>query len=369
MVKSRDTEVAIVAAPLVVLVAVVIGIWVSGTGCGSSSGRHFGSSDATLSTGSGGAHTPADTGGAPGTGGAVGPGEGGTSASAGSGGAAMAGSGGAGTGGAPGTGGAVGPDAGVDVSVDGPATTMDVHASGGAPGTGGGAGGRATGGSGSGGAASGGAGTGGAATGGAATGGAATGGAATGGAATGGAATGGAGTGGAATGGATAKCHVVINEVQTGTALGATDEFVELYNTCSLPVDLAGYSLNYRSAANNSGGADIALFVFTNDAQIPGNGFVVIAGNGFPGAAGGRFATGGLAANGGAVGVRNAAGAVIDSVSYDALTTTNIFTESFPAPNPPPTSSIVRAPDGTDTDNNSRDLTTSLLASPGASNR
>jgi hypothetical protein len=383
MVKPREPDVAIVAAPLVavfvVFVVACVGITVSLSGCGVSSGRHFGSIDGDVSTGHGGSSS-GDAGGFIGfrgmaaSGGSEQPGDadGGTTATGGSGGAA---SGGATSGGVSGGGGRVG--------------SGGMSASGGAPGTGGGSGGAATGGkgtggTGTGGGATGGAATGGAATGGAATGGAATGGAATGGAGTGGAATGGAGTGGAATGGAgtggaatggagtggaVATCRVTVNEIQTGTVGAASDEFVELYNTCSVPLNLSGYSLNYRSAANNSGGADIALFIFPTGSEVPGHGFVVLAGTGFGGPVGGRFQTGGLAAVGGAVAVRNASGAIVDAVAYEVLTTANFFTEALPAVTPPATSSIVRIPDGADTDNNAHDFRISLVATPSAINQ
>jgi hypothetical protein len=127
--------------------------------------------------------------------------------------------------------------------------------------------------------------------------------------------------------------------------------------------------LSYRSAGNNTGGADIALYVFPGDSRVGGGGYVVVAGAQFPGGAGARFKSGsGLAATGGAVAVRNASGAIVDSVAYDALTTANNFTEGFPAPNPPMTSSIIRSPNGTDTDNNSRDFQISLVSTPGAAN-
>src|ERR1700760_1630060 len=56
--------------------------------------------------------------------------------------------------------------------------------------------------------------------------------------------------------GAPAGCaggrHVVVNELQVGSAASASDEFIELYNPCAGDVNLAGYSLVYRSATGTT---------------------------------------------------------------------------------------------------------------------
>ena len=51
--------------------------------------------------------------------------------------------------------------------------------------------------------------------------------------------------------------HLIINEVYGGggnTNAPYTNDFVELYNPTSAPIDLAGYKLTYYSASGNSGG-------------------------------------------------------------------------------------------------------------------
>ena len=78
----------------------------------------------------------------------------------------------------------------------------------------------------------------------------------------------------------------------------------------------------------------------------------------------------GLAATGGAAGLRDATGALVDGVGWG--TATNAFVEGSPAPAPPatsaPGSSIVRLPDGHDTNANAADFTISSTATPKAAN-
>jgi Lamin Tail Domain len=376
--------------------AALLGIAASLPACGGSTPRHFGTSN------SGGA---TKTGGNTGSGGDVGSGgnspiadagEGGTdgiadapsvndanprdaaidlrvsSDASGSGGAGgVEFDGGPGSGGSggrgPGSGGSGLGGGGSGGSATGGAATGGT-ASGGSATGGSASGGSATGGAATGGAATGGAATGGSGTGGTASGGSGTGGSATGGSASGGSGTGGSGTGGSGAGGSGSDCHLVVNEIQTGSAATATDEFVELFNQCPARMDLTGFTLDYRSAANNSGGADIALLIFPTASMVEPGGFVVIGGLGFPGPVAGRIVSGGLAAVGGAVAIRNPAGIVVDSVSYDILTTANFFTEGTPASNPPVGSSIGRSYSGTDTNNNSSDFKIELLSTPGAAN-
>src|SRR3954453_10605537 len=53
--------------------------------------------------------------------------------------------------------------------------------------------------------------------------------------------------------------HVVVNEGQGGSTASASDEFIELYNPCALPIDLTGSSIVYRSAAGTTDGVIINL--------------------------------------------------------------------------------------------------------------
>jgi predicted extracellular nuclease len=164
-------------------------------------------------------------------------------------------------------------------------------------------------------------------------------------------------------------CAPRVNEVQTtGTdATGAaTDEFVELYNPCSGAIDLTDWKLVYRSAGDNSGGADSTLVTFSA-LSIPAAGYVVIGGKTYAGPKDVALVGSGLSGNGGAVGLRNASGIRVDSVSYQTLTTTNALTEGAPAPNPPAGKSIGRNAASLDSDDNSADFTI-RTSTPGAAN-
>ena len=80
------------------------------------------------------------------------------------------------------------------------------------------------------------------------------------------------------------------------------------------------------------------------------------------------YPVGHLASTGGAVGLRDDVGNLVDSVSYDTLTAPNDFTEGMPAPNPPnvapPGNSISRIPNGVDTNNNKVDFKVSTMQTP-----
>jgi hypothetical protein len=162
---------------------------------------------------------------------------------------------------------------------------------------------------------------------------------------------------------------VRVNELSTGTAAAATDEFVELVNDGSAPADLGGFRLVYRSGTGTS---DVLLASVPAGTTIAPGGFYLFGGSGY---AGGKTAdqsfSAALATTAGGVGLRDAAGQLVDSVGYG--TATNAFVESSPAPAPPatasPGSSDVRLPDGHDTNDNAADFSVSSAATPGEANR
>jgi Lamin Tail Domain len=150
--------------------------------------------------------------------------------------------------------------------------------------------------------------------------------------------------------GATGLACVKVNEVSpTGTG-GPSDEFVELYNTCTSPVDMTGARLVYRSMAGN---ADASLVSFTSGALIPANGYQVF---GSPAEAVAVTAPLllGLSPTGGGVAIRDAMLTIVDSVAYGAAT--NGFAEGMPVAAPSIPNSIARHPNGIDTNNNSSDF-------------
>jgi hypothetical protein len=170
----------------------------------------------------------------------------------------------------------------------------------------------------------------------------------------------------ASAGGGSGSIHV--NEVSTGVDGAASNEFVELVNSATTAASVGGWKIVYRSAAGTS---DVTLATLADGTTIPAGGFLLAGGGGYvgPPAADASFATS-LAATGGAVGVRDADGTLLDSVGWG--TASNALVEGTPAPAPPttaaPGSSIVRLPDGHDTNANAADFTVSSTPTPRAAN-
>jgi hypothetical protein len=150
---------------------------------------------------------------------------------------------------------------------------------------------------------------------------------------------------------------VRINEFSTGVEGALTDEFVEIVNTGTEAADLSGYRLAYRSAAGTS---DVSLDGLPDGTVLEPGAFLLFGGSGYAGAhpADRSFATS-LASAGGGVGLRDSAGALVDSVAWG--TATNVFVEGAVAPAPTiapaPGKSAGRHPSGQDTNDNAADFT------------
>jgi hypothetical protein len=162
---------------------------------------------------------------------------------------------------------------------------------------------------------------------------------------------------------------VRVNEVQTGTAGSAADEFIELSNTGTAPVDIGGWKIVYRSAAGTS---DTTLATIPTGATLTAGAFYLLGGSAYAGAVtSDQSFSAGLASTGGAVGVRDTSGTLIDGVGWG--TAANALVEGAPAAAPPataaPGSSIVRLPDGHDTNANASDFTVTSTATPRAANK
>jgi lamin tail-like protein/collagen triple helix repeat protein len=161
---------------------------------------------------------------------------------------------------------------------------------------------------------------------------------------------------------------VSVNELSTGTAGAASDEFVELFNAGASPVDLSGFKLVYRAGAGTS---DIALATIPDGTIVGPRAFYLFGGSGYAGMkkADQSFSPS-LAAAAGGIGLRDAAGKLVDSVGYG--TATNAFVETSPAPAPPatapPGSSDIRRPDGKDTNDNGADFAVTASPTPGGPN-
>lgn len=75
------------------------------------------------------------------------------------------------------------------------------------------------------------------------------------------------------------KGRVVISEFRTGAPGAALNEFVELYNRGSLPVDLEGVDLRYRSR----GGIESRRLLISGSTVVPPGGFLLLGGRDFDG--------------------------------------------------------------------------------------
>jgi hypothetical protein len=171
------------------------------------------------------------------------------------------------------------------------------------------------------------------------------------------------------TGGGGSSGDIRVNELMTGSTGAASNEFVELVNAGTTAVDIGGYKVAYRSAAGTS---DTTLATIPDGTTIPAGGFYLLAGSGYLGShAPDQTFSASLAATGGGLAVRDAAGTILDSVGYGEAT--NAFVEGHPAAAPPataaPGSSADRIPDGHDTNDNAADFSVSPTPSPGTSNQ
>jgi hypothetical protein len=162
---------------------------------------------------------------------------------------------------------------------------------------------------------------------------------------------------------------VQVNEFMTGVTGAATNEFVEIVNSGAAAADLSGWKLVYRSATGTS---DTVLATIPQGTTLAAGAFYLFGGSGYTGPpTADQSFTAGLAATGGGVGLRDASGALIDSVGWGS-STANGLVEGTPAPAPPataaPGSSDVRKPDGHDTNDNSVDFTVVTPPTPRATN-
>ncbi|HEY7954450.1 MAG TPA: lamin tail domain-containing protein [Polyangia bacterium] len=164
-------------------------------------------------------------------------------------------------------------------------------------------------------------------------------------------------------GGGCNLARVVVNEIQTGGTTGS-DEFIELYNPCPNAIDLTGSTVVYRAATSNTDDNTLAK----PTQSIAGGGYFLIAGMAYSGTAKAdvTYTSGGLAATGGAVGLRAPGGALLDSVGWGSAN--NVFVEKATATNPAAGHSIARIPNGNDTNDNSADFSEKTSPTPRARN-
>ena len=148
---------------------------------------------------------------------------------------------------------------------------------------------------------------------------------------------------------------------------GGNDEFIELFNPCTSPVDLSNWALIYRSAM---GVSDVTVAQLANGQRIAANGYLLIAGPAYVGSGAAApdqvYNAGRLAAAGGGLELRDVVPAAVDSVGWGSAT--NAFVEGAVAPAPPAGQSIARTPNGSDSNHNDTDFAVATTPTPKASN-
>ena len=163
--------------------------------------------------------------------------------------------------------------------------------------------------------------------------------------------------------------RLTVNEFSTGVTGALGNEFVEIANAGDVPADVGGFKLVYRSA---SGTSDVTLATIPAGTTIPAGGFYLFGGNAYAGshAADQTFGLG-LSSTAGGVGLRDLAGALVDSVGYGEGAA-NALVEGSAAPAPPitdaPGSSVGRNGASGDTNSNAVDFIVTTAPTPGASN-
>ena len=158
---------------------------------------------------------------------------------------------------------------------------------------------------------------------------------------------------------------LVVSEVQTGGA-SASDEFAEIANAGTSPVDLAGLELVY---ATSTGSTVTRKATWASSTVLePGRHLLIANAAGIFAPLADATYSSGFAATGGAIVLRVVGGSPVDAVAWGDAT--NSFVEGTAAPAPSAGSSIERLPggsagNGTDTNVNAADF---VVATPSPQN-
>ncbi len=157
---------------------------------------------------------------------------------------------------------------------------------------------------------------------------------------------------------------LVVSEVQTG-GTSASDEFVEIADQGSAPVDLLGIEVIYVTSSGST--VTRKTTWATSTILDPGRRFLLGNSAGIFGPISDATYAGGFAATGGAIAIRVVGGAVIDAVAWGDAT--NAFVEGTATPAPAAGSSLERGPggsagNGTDTNDNAHDWFLQPMPSP-----
>jgi hypothetical protein len=167
-------------------------------------------------------------------------------------------------------------------------------------------------------------------------------------------------------------CHPVINELTTGTAASGSNEWVEIYNPCTTTIDVATWTLIYRSAGTAGLSDQSPALATLTGSMAPGT-FRLYSATGYPGPTDDDLNkwSGTLQQTDGAVGLRAGpkdVGPLKDSVAYGGVDAANTFIEGSSTMPMGNGKSARRLFDGNDTDNNATDFVINTTLTPRAPN-
>jgi len=168
-------------------------------------------------------------------------------------------------------------------------------------------------------------------------------------------------------------CHPVINELTTGTAALASNEWIEIYNPCTTAIDVATWTLIYRSAGT-AGLSDQSPALATLTGSMDPGTYRLYSATGYPGPTDDDLNkwSGTLQQTDGAVGLRAGpkdVGPLKDSVAYGGVVAANTFIEgSSTMPMANGKSASRQLFDGNDNDTNNADFVITTTLTPKAPN-
>lgn len=161
-------------------------------------------------------------------------------------------------------------------------------------------------------------------------------------------------------------CHPVINEVQSGSSASASDEWAEILNPCTVPIDVTNWTLNYRAASAN-GTTDTNFLVTLVGTMAPGE-LRLFGGNGVPEPLDDSWGGGVMQQNSGGLGLRSGpttVGTLVDAVAYGTITAGHPFVETTAAPGLVNGRSLSRLPfDGNDTNDGGNNFQVTMIPTP-----
>lgn len=149
--------------------------------------------------------------------------------------------------------------------------------------------------------------------------------------------------------------HLVISEIQTGSSASASEEFIEIYNPTTSPVDLSGWKIEYKSASGSSWSSKATL-----SGNLEPSGYYLVASNSYLSGLADQSMSDGLSATGGHVRIKDASGVQVDLIGWGSATSP----EGSAHTSPPAGQSLERTPLGEDSDNNSSDFVVRLVPQP-----